>query len=92
MEKYRFYIKDNTIAFVLKPDEYLTSDDCNQSADVFSYPAVRFLAVLFTQCSASRSGNRRYLSRCDSFRYLAATVADLACLSARTSNLAAISA
>ena len=32
MEKYRFFIKDNEIAFVLKPDEYLTSEDCNHSA------------------------------------------------------------
>jgi len=32
MEKYRFYIKDNQIAFILKPDEYLTSEDCNHSA------------------------------------------------------------
>jgi TRAP-type mannitol/chloroaromatic compound transport system permease large subunit len=58
----------------------------------FLTPPFGFSLVLFTQCSASRSGNRRYLSRCDSLRYLAATVADLACLSARTSNLAAISA
>ena len=34
MEKYRFYIKDNAITFVLKPDEYLTSDDCNYSANL----------------------------------------------------------
>lgn len=32
MEKYRFFIKDNKIAFILKPDEYLTSEECNKSA------------------------------------------------------------